>query len=161
MLRIALSDTEREELLILKKTHAKASIRLKAEVVLLKDMNYSQTEIAKIAFIQGRTVQSHLKLFLKGGISQLIEDKSYRPKSKLEPDKEKIKAFFEKNPAFSVNHAIEEIEKISGHRMSPTRTRLFMKKIGLKFLKTGSIPAKQADEKKQIEQEEFKKKLIS
>ncbi len=43
--------------------------------------------------------------------------------------------------------------------MSATRIRVFMKQIGLKFLKTGAIPAKQAEEKKQEEQEEFKKKF--
>lgn len=160
MIQIHLADADRQELQRLKKEGMKPCIRLKAEVVLLKDMGYSQTEISKIAFIKRNTVQNHLKLYLGGGLSQLIEDKRYRPKSKLEPDKEKIKAHFEKNPAISINHAIDEIEKISGHRMSPTRTRLFMKKIGLKFLKTGSIPAKQADEKKQIEQEEFKKKTL-
>ena len=158
MIHIHLSDPEREVLQKLKKEHSNAKIRLKSEVILLKDLGYSHQEVIKIANVCRFTIKNYLKLYQEGGIAKLTEDKHYIPTSKLAPYEEKIKEHFEKNPAFSINHAIEEIEKISGHRMSPTRTGVFMKQIGLKFLKTGSIPAKQMEEKKQVEQEEFKKK---
>lgn len=158
MIRIHLTEAENAELQALKKGHSNPTVRLKAEVLLLKDLGYAHKEIEKIANICRFTIKNYLLLYKKEGINGLIANKKYKKKSKLEPYKDQIKEHFEKNPAFSINHAIEEIEKISGHRMSPTRTGIFMKQIGLKFLKTGSIPAKQMEEKKQFEQEEFKKK---
>ncbi len=157
MIQIHLSDAEREALQNLKKRHSNPTIRLKAEVLLLKDLKYKHQEIAKIANISRFTVKNYLNLYKKGGIDCLIEYKHYIPQSKLAPYKDKIKEHFEKNPAFSINHAIEEIEKISGYRMKPTRIGVFMKQIGLKFLKTGAIPAKQTEEKSKKSKKNLKK----
>lgn len=159
MIHIHLTDPEREELQRVKKDHSRAKVRLKAEVILLKNLGYSHEEIVKIANISRFTIKNYLKLYQKNGIFSLMENNHYDKKSKLEPYKDKLIAHFKENPAFSSNHASQEIEKLTGHKMGLTQTRTFMKQIGLKFLKTGSIPIKQAEEKKQVEQEAFKKKF--
>jgi transposase len=159
MFRINLSDGAIAELQTLKKTHAHPSVRLKAEVLLLKSLGYSHAAVEKITGVSRFTIKNYLKSYQTLGLSGLTVPAYHKPVSKLAPYTAQLKAHFEQHPAFSIAHAIEEIEKITGYRMSPTRTGVFMKQIGLKFLKTGAIPAKQMDTDKQVEQAEFEKKL--
>jgi transposase len=60
-------------------------------------------------------------------------------------------------PPASGKEAAARCKKLTGVERSPERMRVFMGKIGMKFRKTGAIPAK-ADLDKQ---EEFKKKCWS
>ncbi len=83
MIRIHLSDPEREELKKLKKEHTSPIIRRKAEVILLKNLKYSHQEIEKIVGVNRFTIKNYLKLYIEGGVYKLIENKIYKPISKL------------------------------------------------------------------------------
>ncbi|MDR0869379.1 MAG: winged helix-turn-helix domain-containing protein [Planctomycetaceae bacterium] len=58
-----------------------------------------------------------------------------------------------KRPPTTSNEAAHRMKQLFGVERSSHRVRVFMKKLGMKFLRTGSVPAKADLEK----QEEFKK----
>ena len=74
---------------------------------------------------------------------------AYAPcKSDLEQHAVSLKTLFEKHPPTSVKEARQRIQELTGIERSPTQVRAFMKRIGMKYIKTGHIPAK-ADTEKQ------------
>jgi len=58
------------------------------------------------------------------------------------------------HPLATIAEAAARIEELTGIKRSPTQVRLFLKKLGLRRLKVGCLPAR-ADPQ---EQAEFKKK---
>ena len=53
------------------------------------------------------------------------------------------------HPPANATHAAAAIEELTGIKRSPTQIRIFMKKLGLKRLKTFAIPAK-CDQDQQV-----------
>jgi transposase len=104
-----------------------------------------------------KTIRSHLHLFKDGGLHALLERDPYRPQSELEAHKTSIESEFRARPSASIKEAGDRIFKLTGIRRSESRIEAFQKRTGMKFRKTGGIPAK-ADIAKQ---EEFLKKLES
>ena len=60
--------------------------------------------------------------------------------SQLHPYSQVIKESFNENPVSTIQEARERIIVLTGLERSPTQIRLFLKKLGLKYLKTGNIP---------------------
>ena len=93
-------------------------------------------------------------------MERLLEPVFHIPKSELESHSEAIRACFEKHPVSTLKEAAYReaayrIEEMTGIKRSSQRVRLFLKPMGLKYRKTGMVPAK-ADP---IKQEDFKKTL--
>jgi len=77
-----------------------------------------------------------------------------RPESELSAHRSSIERFFRDNPPYSAKEAGAEIENLTGIRRSDTQVRKFLKRIGMRRLKIGTVPAKADVEV----QEEFVKK---
>ena len=61
-----------------------------------------------------------------------------------------LKTLFEQHPPSSVKEACECIKELTGIERSPSRVYTFLKmELGMKFVKTGHIPAKAAPERQQ------------
>jgi hypothetical protein len=56
----------------------------------------------------------------------------------------------------TLNEAVDKIEELTGIKRSPTQVRKFLKSMGMKCLKVGSLPSKADPD----EQEEYKEKKL-
>ncbi len=130
--------------------------RKKSLVLYLKGMGLEHKEIATIARVDQDTVTNYIKQYVQNGLDEMLEDNYYKPVSQLEPYIIELKQLFEEEPPHTVNHAIEMIDKYTGIRLKHSACRDFLKKIGLKFRRTGLVPGKALDDKKQQDaQQEF------
>lgn len=111
-------------------------------------LNFEHQEIGKILNRHPNTITQDVLLVQAKGIEGLKQVNYGTNKSDLDEHKESIKSHFETNPPMSVKHARQMIKNLTGIERSITRTRAFMKRIGLKCIKTGHVPAK-ADSQKQ------------
>ncbi|MGL6194137.1 MAG: winged helix-turn-helix domain-containing protein [Thermoguttaceae bacterium] len=111
--------------------------------------------ICKITGKSERTVRSVFRLFLDGGIYAITTRNHYRPASELDKHQSTILENLMTKPVGSAKEAVTRIKQLTGITRSETRVKVFMKKIGLKYIKTDQVPAKANIE----EQEEFLKKV--
>lgn len=131
-------------------------VQKRCETVLLKACEISTSKIAEIVGITTNSVRNHCKAYQAGGIEALKVISYKGQKSKLGEHKTSIEEEFQKDPPATVSEAADRIENLTGIKRGLTQTQAFMKKIGMKYRKTASIPAK-ADKEKQ---EQFKKKSL-
>jgi len=61
-----------------------------------------------------------------------------------------IEDYFREHPPATVKQAMNKIEELTGIKRSENRVREFLKSIGMKPRKIGSIPAKADPEKQEI-----------
>jgi transposase len=125
-------------------------IQKRFQVLWLKGQRYLNIEIASIVSIHRNTVKQYLDLYKTDGIEGLKRFQYNIPVSELDRHKTSIEAYFRKYPPTSVKQARHEIKRMTGIERSLNRTRAFLKRLGMKPLKTGHIPAK-ADPVKQKE----------
>ena len=114
-------------------------------------LGYSKTETAKILDRHRNTVSTDIKCYKTGGI-QAVKQLNYGTnKSKLAQHVVSLKTLFEEHPPVSVNEACQRIKDLTGIERSPSRVYTFLKKeLGMKFIKTGHIPAKADPEKQKL-----------
>ncbi len=62
----------------------------------------------------------------------------------------------EENPPATINEAVYRREELTGIKRSPTQVRKFLKSMGTKCLKVGSLPSKADPD----EQEDYKEKKL-
>ena len=90
----------------------------------------------------------------QGGIEALKQVRFRQPQSELQEHKTTLEAHFREHPPTSITQATHVIEQLTGIKRSEVQVGIFLKKMGMKRLKTCAIPAKcDVDE-----QEAFKKK---
>jgi len=131
-----------------------AKVRRLMHALWLKSKGLSHKEIGELGSISSTTVTNYLKRFNALGLERLLEPVFHIPKSELESHSEDIKAYFEKHPVSTMKEAAHRIEEMTGIKRSSQRVRIFLKKMGMKYRKTGMVPAKANP----IKQEDFKKK---
>ncbi len=112
------------------------------------DIEYQ--EIGMLLDRHPNTITKDIKRYLSGGIEELKRVNYGTNTSQLDNHETTLRAYFEENPPASIKEALSRIEELTGIKRSPTQVRQFFKRIGLKRLKTGHIPAK-ADTEKQKE----------
>lgn len=98
--------------------------------------------IAKVLNLHANTITNYLKQYSEGGLSASLEDKYYRPTSSLEPFVDCLKCSFKAAPVADAKQAVVRVESLTGIHLSESQARRFMKSIGMKARKAGSIPGK-------------------
>ena len=131
------------------------AVQQKAEALILHAHGLSTKLIAEIIGVWPATIRGYFHQFKESGLEGLIENKVIPRKSEMHDYKDQLLEEFIKNPPTKVSEAKERIFQLTGLERGRTQVRSFLKSLGLKFRKTGVIPAKVDLEK----QEEFKKKL--
>ena len=114
----------------------------KMEVLLLKSQGLLHQDIARIVGISGNTVRSYLRDYQVGGIEKLKEIRFYQPQSELNEHAKTIEEYFREHPPATIKEARALIEELTGIQRGLTQIRTFVKSIGMRLLKTGSLPAK-------------------
>ncbi len=142
MLHITFSEQDIADLRYERYHHPHPRVQMKMEALLLKSRNLPHHEIAACVGVSGPTLRAYFRAYLAGGIAALREVHFYQPISDLEHHRSTIEAYFTHHPPANAAQAAAVIEELTGIKRSPTQIRIFMKKIGLKRLKTYAIPAK-------------------
>jgi len=155
MLKIELTESERQQLQEQRYNHPHPHVMRKMDAVLLKDLGLKNSIICKHLGVCDNTLRGYCKEYLKGGIERLKEVNFYRPSSDMKEFSGKIEDHFLENPPTSISQAVAEIEKLTGLKRGETQVRKFLKSLKFKYIKTASVPAKAFDEEKQKEQREF------
>ena len=155
-IKVDFSEADIEQLHYERFHHPHPWVQLKMEALLLKSQGVPLNDITRIIKVSPNTFRSYLKDYLDGGIERLKEINFNKPQSDLLEYRETIEAHLRKHPPKSAKEAAKIIEDLTGIKRSTNRVRIFLKSIGMKFQKTGMVPAKADIEK----QEEFKKKEL-
>ena len=105
-------------------------------------------------------MRSYLRDYQVGGIEKLKEIRFYQPQSKLKKHTKTIEDYFREHPPATIKEARAIIEELTGIQRGLTQVRAFVKAIGMRFLKTGSLPAKaDVEEQKRFATKQLKPRL--
>lgn len=148
MIKIVFQDNEVVRLREISQNHPHPHIRVKASALVLKSQNIEHYKIAASIGISENTLRTYFKQYAENGIESITKLNFRKPKSKLVEFEEEIKNYLNKTPPASIKQACEEIEKLTKIKLCETQMRKYLKSLGVKFRKVGSIPAK-ADAEKQ------------
>jgi transposase len=98
--------------------------------------------IASTLCISADSVTNYIKQYKEGGLATVLEDRSYRPVSSLEPFMDCLRCFFTVRPPATAKEAMAYIEQLTGIKLSEEQVRKTLKKLGLSYRRTGQIPGK-------------------
>lgn len=124
--------------------------KLKRKLMALKmhSLKIENKTIAATLSVSKGSVTNYIKQYKKGGLTETLKDKSYRPQSSLAPFMDCLKCFFLVSPPSTSKEAMAAIEKLTGVKLSEEGVRKNLIKLGMSYRKTGQIPGK-ADPKRQ------------
>jgi transposase len=149
MLQINVSDTEIQRLNYERFHYPCPIVQKRIHIVYFKLITQmSDTMIGKLAGVHRHSVRHWIGVYQNQGFESLLQFKYGNNKSDLESHYESILKTFTESPPMTSGDAKSRIEHITGIRRSPSQIRQFMKRHGLRYMKTGHIPAK-ADTQKQ------------
>ena len=154
MLQLSISETELKEIEYQRYHHPHPRVQRKMEALFLKAKGLPHHQIAELVGVCDNTLCSYFKQYQQGGVAALQHIQFYRPASQLQDHAQSLEAYFLAHPPVSLPQAAARIEELTGLKRSPTQVGIFLKKLGLKRLKTYSVPAKFDPQ----QQAEFKKK---
>lgn len=117
-------------------------VQKRIHAIYYKALGKSNKEISDFVGLNREIVGDWVRRFKKGGFEALCQYNYGTNKSEMENYSDSILSSFSEQPPMNANEAKARIEKISGVNRSPTQVRKFMKAHGLRYLKTGHIPAK-------------------
>ena len=151
MIRLSLTQQAMEDLAeVLDDPSTPEKTKIKLLVIRMHHEGAKHGFIAKVLRLHGNTITNHLKEYSSGGLAAAVEHRYYRPSSCLEPFLACLTCSLRAAPVADAAQAVARIESLTGIRLSESQARRFMKRLGMKVRKTGSIPAK-ADGQMQFE----------
>ena len=161
MLRLEFTEEIIEALRYERYNHPHPRVQRKMSVLYLKSQGLSHKEIKRLEHISENTLLGYLREYQEGGLERLKEIRFHSQTSELEQHKSTLEAYFRAHPPASVNEARAKIEELTGIKRSVGRVRIFMKKLGLKLRKVGTIPAKADSEaQEKFLNEELEPRLV-
>jgi transposase len=160
MLKITFSESDVQALQQQRFAHPEAVVRIKMEALYLKSQGVAHQDIARWCGISTNTLRRYFRQYLAGGLEQLQEKTRYCPHSALDAHRIQLQAAFQQHPPTSVTEAAARIAELTGIRRQPTQVRAFLKTLGFKRLKVGSVPAKaDAAQQERFLQEQLQPRL--
>ena len=156
MIQVDICQKDIEDFKYLRTHHPHPRIQQRIDVLWLKINGLQHNLIAQLAGVCENTVTEYLRIYKEGGIEKLKELNFYKPQSELVQYTSSIEQYFKEHPPASIKEAASKIEELTGIKRSETQVREFLKSIGIKRRKVGTIPAKADVE----EQEKFKKEKL-
>lgn len=136
--------------------HPHPRVQLRMEVLWLESQGLSRKQVCSLAGVSPNTVRQYLHIYQKDGIEGLKQVNFNRPQSQLADYRDTLENHFREHPVASIGEAIAVIEELTGIRRKPTQVRKFLKSLGIKRVKVGSMPSKADPD----EQEKFKKEKL-
>jgi transposase len=142
MITIEFTDAEIEALNYERYHHPHHVVQRRMEVLWLKAQDLEHKEIARLAAVSPNTVRSYLWMYQAGGLEKLKELRFYQPHSELAVHATALEAHFRDHPPATIKEAMNEIEELTGIQRSEPQVRQFLKGMGIKRRKVGSVPSK-------------------
>jgi len=150
MLQINISETEIQRLNYERFHYPCPIVQKRMHIIYFKSVtNMSNTMIGQLAGVHRHCVKHWIDTYQNQGFESLLQFKYGTNKSELESHCESILKTFTECPPMSSSEAKSRIEDLTGISRSPTQIRQFMKRHGLRSIKTGHIPARADAEKQQ------------
>jgi transposase len=122
-------------------SHPIPLVQRRMEVLWLKSQGLPHNQIVKLAGISINALTNYLRMYRDGGLDEVRKVNFYRPKSDLEQFSGSIEHYLREHPVRSIAEAKAIIEELTGIRRSNMQVRMFLKKLGLRYRKVGSVPA--------------------
>ncbi len=122
--------------------HPHPRVQMRMEALYLKGKGLTNDQICDLVGICPNTLKGYYQLFLEGGVEKSRELNFYKPQSRLAEKASSIEQHLKENPPGSLKQAAAEIEALTGIKRSVPQVRQFLKRIGAKRLKVGTVPAK-------------------
>lgn len=153
MIQITFSEQDIQQLRYERYHHPHPRVQQKMEALLLKSQGLPHHIIADCVDVCENTLLAYFRAYQTGGIDALKQINFYRPESALETHRDSLEAYFREHPPTTIAEAAAVIERLTGIQRKPTQVRVFLRKLGLKRLKTYAVPDKTDSER----QDAFKK----
>jgi len=96
--------------------------------VILLIFDVEEKKIMECLNVSYNTIKKYVYLLENNRLSELFENKSYRPKSEMEDYRDKIMEELDKNPTRTLREAAVIIEQTTGLKRSLPQVRNFLKK---------------------------------
>ena len=142
MLHIAFSEQDIEQLRYERYHHPHPRVQQKMEALWLKAQGLPHQVIADCVGVCENTLLAYFRAYQAGGIDALKQVSFYRPLSALDAHHASLEAYFREHPPTTIAEAAAAIEQLTGIQRKPTQVRVFLRKLGLKRLKTYAVPDK-------------------
>jgi len=142
MLQLEFTETDKQTLHYERFNHPHPRVQLKMEALWLKSQGLPHHQICQLTEISENTLRSYFRDYQVGGVEKLKEINFYRPQSELEAHRTTLEEYFRAHPPATIAAAIEQIERLTQIRRSPTQVRVFLKSMGMRCLKVGSVSVK-------------------
>ena len=142
MLHIEFSEQDIQQLRYERYHHPHPRVQQKMEALLLKAQGLPHHVIADCVGVCENTLLAYFRAYQIGGIDALKQINFYRPLSELDAHRESLEAYFQDHPPTTIAEAAAVIEQLTGIQRKPTQVRIFLRKLGLKRLKTYAVPDK-------------------
>jgi hypothetical protein len=159
MIQVIISQEQKEQLFKEQFTYPHPRVMKKMWALYLKSFDLHNELICNILQINGNTLRSYFKDFNAGGSEKLKEGKFYRPRSDLQVYSGSIEDYFNENPPQSIGEAAAKIKELTGIDRKETQIRKFLKDLGFRHLKVGTVPAKALTEEKKRATQVFGRRL--
>ena len=149
MLPINLSETEIRQLNYERYYYPCPAVQKRIHAVYIKaTTDMSNAMIGALIGLNRDSVGDWIMRYQQGGFDALCQFNYGTNTSAMDNHADSILKSFIRQPPMNVNEAKSRIEAMTGISRSPSQVRTFMKRHGLRYIKTGHIPAK-ADTEKQ------------
>ncbi|WP_145282628.1 helix-turn-helix domain-containing protein [Pirellulimonas nuda] len=122
--------------------HPHPRVQRKLEGVLLKAKGFLVRDICDVVGCCPNTLRSWLRDFEAGGVDGLTRWDSGGKACELDPYTDAICDHLNEHPPHTIAEAAGAIEQLTGVRRCQTQVGEYLKRVGFKRLKTGSLPAK-------------------
>ena len=142
MIKIDFTEESIKQLQELKAHHPHPVVCKRALALILKSENIAHHKIAKIINTSENTIRKYFKMYLQNGTEGISVINFRKPESQLAVFKTVIVEYFKETPPHTIAQACADLEKITGTLFKKEALRRYVKSIGLKYRKVGTIPAK-------------------
>ncbi len=138
--RVRLSAEEQRIVGEERREHPHDPTRRKMETLWLLHHGLTREKVAKIVGIGLATVKRYANAYRDGGLDGLRHWGKKGRAGSLEAHRALLAESFRERPASSVAEAADRIEQLTGLRRGLSQTRLFLKKLGLRWQRMAAIP---------------------
>lgn len=141
MLKLNLTEIQAEEIAeALDDPNTTDRAKTKLLAIRMHSLGMPHGKIAAALNISDDTVTSYVKIFHKGGVAELMENRQFRPSSSVEPFIKQITESLSKSPVATAKEGANRIKQITGIELSEDQARRIMKRIGMAYRKAASLP---------------------
>lgn len=137
------------------------SIRKRMDCIYWISQGYKRHTVSDLSGVHRNSVTNYVQLYNTGGLEALSTFSYKGFDSVLMGHRVTLEAYFRNHPPRRVKEASARVEELTGERLSVDEVRRFMRKIGMKPLKTGHVPAKADPAKQQAFLENTLEPIIS